>query len=160
MDDIPDRLKRTRSPARPHDRPHAHPHGRPRINAEAALSPRRVFVEGFRLMGSVGVYEHEQQKPQPVIVTLVLDVLDHYDGRSDALCDVYDYDIAIAAVREAVDAGHVNLIETLAESIAAACLEDDRVFFARVRIEKPAVLEASRSVGIEIARGTPFFPVG
>ena len=78
---------------------------------------------------------------------------DDYDGQSDRLSDVYDYDIAINAIRDSVENGHINLLETLAERIAEACLADPRVLALDVRVEKPAVLPACRSVGIEIHRG-------
>ena len=48
--------------------------------------------------------------------------------------------------------GHIHLIETLAEKIAARCLQDLRIQVVRVRIEKPDVLPACRSIGIEITR--------
>lgn len=119
---------------------------------------RRVFVEGYKLTGSVGVYAHEKQKRQPLVVSLNLIVADDYDGVSDRLEDVYDYDRAIAAIDASVEAGHLNLLETLAERIATACLADPRVLTATVRIEKPAVLTESSSVGIEICRPNPNGP--
>ena len=114
--------------------------------------PRRVFVRGLELIGSIGVYEHEKRYEQRIVVSLELDVHDDYDGRSDLIADVYDYDHAIATVKAAVDAGHTNLIETLAERIAEGCLGDRRVLTARVAIEKPDVLPSCRAVGIEIVR--------
>jgi 7,8-dihydroneopterin aldolase/epimerase/oxygenase len=114
--------------------------------------PRRVFVRGLELIGSIGVYEHEKRYEQRIVVSLELDVQDDYDGRSDAIDQVYDYDHAIATVRAAVDAGHTNLIETLAERIAEGCLENRHVLAARVTIEKPDVLPSCRAVGIEITR--------
>ncbi|MBU2534285.1 MAG: dihydroneopterin aldolase [Alphaproteobacteria bacterium] len=122
--------------------------------AEMALSQRTrtVFIDRLELMGSIGVYEHERRDRQPVVISLDLAVIDTYDGTSEKLVDVYDYDIAIGAIREQVARGHYNLIETLAETIARCVLADRRVMNARVRIEKPAVLSACRSVGIEIER--------
>lgn len=113
---------------------------------------RRIIVDGFELAGSVGVYEHERQARQPLVVSLNLWVVDDYDGRSDRLGDVYDYDVAIDAIRTSVESGHINLLETLAERIAQACLEDERVLAVDVRVDKPAVLPACRSIGIEIHR--------
>lgn len=113
---------------------------------------RRVFIDGLELMGSIGVYEHEHRDQQPIIISLTLTVTDTYDGASDKLVDVYDYDRAIAAIRDTVAAGHYNLIETLAETLATAVLDDARVEGVRVRIEKPAVLTACRAIGIEIDR--------
>ncbi|MCA9238177.1 MAG: dihydroneopterin aldolase, partial [Planctomycetales bacterium] len=96
--------------------------------------------------------EHEHRDRQPVVISLTLAVTDTYDGTSDKILDVYDYDIAIRAIRETVEAAHYNLIETLAETLARRVLADNRVRTARVRIEKPAVLTACRSIGIEIER--------
>ncbi|MCB1509958.1 MAG: dihydroneopterin aldolase [Hyphomicrobiaceae bacterium] len=128
--------------------------GRPMMaNGARERSVRRVIVEGFELAGSVGVYEHERRARQPLVVSLNIWVADDYDGQSDRLSDVYDYDIAINAIRDSVENGHINLLETLAERIAEACLADPRVLALDVRVEKPAVLPACRSVGIEIHRG-------
>jgi dihydroneopterin aldolase len=120
-----------------------------------ARAIRRVFVRGLALIGSVGVYEHEKRYEQRVVVSLDLAVVDEYDGRSDRLEHVYDYDLAIKAVKSSVESNHFNLIETLAERIADTCLVDPRVLAVRVRVEKPDVLPSCRAVGIEIRRSRP-----
>jgi dihydroneopterin aldolase len=117
-----------------------------------AIGTRRVLVEGYELIGSVGVYEHERRYEQRIVVSLELDVLDHYDGVSDQLDDVYDYDHAITSVRATVESRHFNLLETLAERIAESCLEHAHVTAVKVRIAKPDILIACRAVGIEIHR--------
>jgi dihydroneopterin aldolase len=127
-----------------------------RDSAAAPLrDPRHVFVRGLELIGSVGVYEHEKRYEQRVVVSLDLAVRDDYDGLSDRLDHVYDYDLAIKAVKSTVQSNHFNLIETLAERIAEACLADSRVLAVRVRVEKPDVLPSCRAVGIEIRRSRP-----
>ncbi len=121
--------------------------------AAGRIGTRRVLVEGYELIGSVGVYEHERRYEQRIVVSLELDVLDHYDGVSDQLGGVYDYDHAISAVRGTVESRHFNLLETLAERIAETCLEHPHVLALKVRIAKPDILIACRAVGIEIHRG-------
>ncbi|HJO96838.1 MAG TPA: dihydroneopterin aldolase, partial [Rhodospirillales bacterium] len=51
-----------------------------------------------------------------------------------------------------VGQGHVNLVETLAEKIAAACLKDKSIRSLRVRVEKLDVFADAASVGVEIER--------
>jgi 7,8-dihydroneopterin aldolase/epimerase/oxygenase len=114
---------------------------------------RRVFVAGFELIGSIGIYEHEKRYEQRIVVSLDLSVRDHYDGNSDRIGDVYDYDEAINTVKRTVAGGHVNLLETLAERIAEGCLANPNVVRVAVRIEKPDILPECRAVGIEIVRG-------
>ncbi|MHA1598894.1 MAG: dihydroneopterin aldolase, partial [Alphaproteobacteria bacterium] len=46
-------------------------------------------------------------------------------------------------------------VETLAEDIAAMCLDDARVRSARVRVEKLDVFVEVASVGVEIERFNP-----
>jgi dihydroneopterin aldolase len=124
------------------------------VAAEAAglAAPRRVFVDSYELIGSVGVYEHERRYEQRIVVSLELEVRDHYDGASDELGGVYDYDHAIGAVRTTVESRHFNLLETLAERIAEAVLAHPDVARVKVRIAKPDVLIACKAVGIEISR--------
>jgi 7,8-dihydroneopterin aldolase/epimerase/oxygenase len=68
------------------------------------------------------------------------------------LARVVDYEKVAASVRRIATAGHVRLVETLAERIAEACLGDPRVQLARVRVEKLDVFPDSASAGVEIER--------
>lgn len=129
--------------------PHDH---RSRVRVGAL---RRVFVHGLEIMANVGVFEVEKRYEQRIVVSVDLDVQDQYDGASDKLSAVVDYGVVVANIRAIVDAGHVNLLETLAERIAESCLADPRVVLARIRIEKPDILPGCRSVGIEITRPRP-----
>ncbi len=117
--------------------------------------PRRVLIRELEHIGSVGVYEHEHRYQQRIVVSLDMQVVDNYDGTSDQLGAVYDYDLAIRAIKQTIDDGHFNLIATIAERVAEACLADDRVLEVCVRVEKPDVLPSCRAVGIEIRRGKP-----
>jgi dihydroneopterin aldolase len=73
------------------------------------------------------------------------------DGVDD-LDRVVDYSVIVDRVRALVAAGHVRLVETLAERIAAACLEDPRILSARIRVEKLDIYPDAGSVGVEIER--------
>ncbi len=70
----------------------------------------------------------------------------------DDIRNVVSYEIVVKKVEAIIAHGHVNLVETLAERIAEACLKDKRVMAARVRIEKPDIIKNARSVGVEIER--------
>jgi dihydroneopterin aldolase len=116
---------------------------------------RRVFVRDLEIVASVGVFEREKRYEQRIVVSADLYVRDEYDGVSDRVADVVDYGKVVEAISRLAQSEHVNLLETLAERIAAQCLADHRVDHVRVRIEKPDVLESCQSVGIEIERRRP-----
>ena len=124
----------------------------PNHASTAGTRLRRVFVRDLEIVASVGLLEHEKRYEQRIVVSVDLAVRDDYDGVSDRLSDVLDYGKLVDDIARLIQSEHVNLIETLAERIAAQCLTDKRVERVRVRIEKPEVLPSCRSVGIEIER--------
>lgn len=113
--------------------------------------PRRVFLRDMELMASVGIYPHEHGAAQRIRVNVELLVTDEGDG-ADKLDRVVDYERLAKAVRRIVGEGHVKLVESLAERIAAAGLEDPRVMRARVRVEKLDVFPDAASAGVEVER--------
>src|ERR1700761_614830 len=95
---------------------------------------RRVFLRDMVLAASIGVYPHEQSAPQRIRVNIDLLVPEDRDAGVglDELQRVVNYERVAQSVRRIVASGHVMLVETLAERIAAACLTDGRVESVRV----------------------------
>ena len=123
----------------------------PRI-ASAERSIRHVFIRDMILLCSIGIHRHEKTATQRVRVNLDLAVDEGDQPINDDINNVICYEQLAEGVGDIVGRSHVNLVETLAENIAALCLEDLRVRSARVRVEKLDVLEDVESVGVEIER--------
>ncbi len=121
--------------------------------ANAASRMRHVFVRDLDIKALIGIYDHEKINPQRIIVNVDLSVHETEGPMSDEIDHVVSYEIVVKKIEAIVAAGHVNLVETLAEKFAEACLKDKRVAAARVRIEKPDIIPNARSVGVEIERG-------
>ncbi|MBF0373256.1 MAG: dihydroneopterin aldolase [Alphaproteobacteria bacterium] len=122
--------------------------------ADARVSVRHVFVRDLVLSCSIGVYVHERKGPQRVRINLDMAVREA-GVVGDDLANVVCYDTIVARMRLIAGAGHLNLVETLAERIADMCLEDPRVRMARVRVEKLDVFPDATSAGVEIERFSP-----
>ncbi|WP_409411714.1 dihydroneopterin aldolase [Brevundimonas sp.] len=106
-----------------------------------------VFVRGLEVEAGIGVYDHEQGRLQ----RLVIDVTLALEPRPiEKLGDTINYETVAEAARAIAAEGHVGLVETFAERLARACLEDGRVRRATVRIEKPGALNAVAAPGCEI----------
>lgn len=117
---------------------------------------RHVFVRDMVCLATVGVYDHERTTPQRVRLNLDLSVRDGGAPFEDCLDNVLCYEQIIVKVRALIADGHVNLVETMAERIAAICLQDRRVMSVRVRVEKLDVFKDVDSVGVEIERFSSF----
>ena len=113
---------------------------------------RRVFVRDLVLPALIGVHRHEKDGRQRVRLNIDMEVMEGDQAIQDRLADVVCYEEIVSAVRAIVMAGHINLVETLAELTAAKCLEDRRVKKVRVGVEKLDVFADAGSVGVEIER--------
>ncbi len=120
--------------------------------ASAKARIRHVFVRDLELMALIGIYDHEKQKPQRIVVNMDVSVREPKGKIKDDISHVVSYEIMVKKVEEVLAEGHVNLVETLCEKIAHACLKDRRVLAARIRVEKPDIIPHARSVGVEIER--------
>ena len=128
----------------------------PRI-ADAGLGTRHVFIRDLVLSGFIGVYPSEHAAPQRIRINLDLEVVDPGSQRGsrprvgrDELSRVINYETTAEIARRCVAAGHVQLVETLAERIAEQILEDQRIRSVRVRVEKLDVFADAASAGVEI----------
>ena len=113
---------------------------------------RRVFVRDLTLPALIGVHRHEKDGRQRVRINLEMHVTEADQPVQDRLADVVCYEDVVTAIRGIVAAGHINLVETLAELIADRCLTDRRVRTVQVRVEKLDVFADASSVGVEIER--------
>jgi len=126
---------------------------------ETARATRKMFIRDLVLHASIGVHAHEHTASQRIRINLDLTIPDDAGGNlsrpaigQDDLSRVVDYEAITNRVRAIVAAGHVQLVETLAERLAETCLIDRRVTFVRVRVEKLDVFADAASAGVEIER--------
>jgi (5-formylfuran-3-yl)methyl phosphate synthase len=109
----------------------------------------RVFVEDLVLPVSIGAYAWEREAPQNVRFSVSAWVV--RGGRAaEDMRDVFSYDLITDGIRLLTASGHVGLVETLAERIAAMVLAHARVARVMVRVQK--LDTGSGTVGVEIER--------
>lgn len=96
-----------------------------------------IQVLGIRAHGHHGVLESERLAGQPFIADVVLAVDVARAAGSDDLADTVDYSQVAQAVYAELSGEPVDLIETLAERIAAVCLAFGGVQAVEVALHKP-----------------------
>jgi dihydroneopterin aldolase len=97
----------------------------------------RIVLTGLRARGRHGVYDFERAEGQDFVVDVVLELDLRPAAGSDDVRDTVDYGELADRLVAIVTGEPLNLIETLAERLAAACLADDRVVAATVTVHKP-----------------------
>lgn len=116
----------------------------------------RVLVfEDIDLALRIGVYDTEKRAPQRVRISAELLVVPAVPDPDDRIEQVLDYDAIFRAIGALAQAPHVELQETLAERVAALCLEPAEVAAVSVYVRKLDVYPNCASVGVRIVRRRP-----
>ena len=95
--------------------------------------------------------EEERARRQRIRLNLEIEVVAD-PPRDDRIAEVVHYGHLVSRVRRACLTAEVQLLETLAEDVSAACFFDERILATRVRIEKLDRYADVGGVGIEIER--------
>jgi len=97
----------------------------------------RISILGLRVHGNHGVFQHERAAGQEFVVDAVLWLDAAAAAAADDLSLSADYGAVANRLAGIVAGPPVQLIETLAERLAAACLADEVVQEAEVTVHKP-----------------------
>jgi dihydroneopterin aldolase len=110
-------------------------------------------LQGFRVDCIVGIYQHERQTRQAVIMDIDLDYDFAAAAASDAIGDAVDYDGIARAVTDLAQRRAFQLIETMAEETAALLLAQlPQVRRVRLEIRKPAAVPAAACSFVRVER--------
>jgi dihydroneopterin aldolase len=97
----------------------------------------RIVLHGLRGRGLHGVYPRERAEGQTFIVDAALSVDTRAAAAGDDLSATADYGTIAEKIVALIEGEPVNLIETLAERIASACLSDPAVREVEITVHKP-----------------------
>jgi dihydroneopterin aldolase len=114
---------------------------------DIAYTTLNVFVRGLSIQAEIGVYPHERGQAQPLVVDFEIALA---PTLVESLAETINYETLAAAARDLAAQGHIDLVETYAQRLAAACLTDPRVLRAKVRVEKPKAQDGAAAAGVEI----------
>ena len=98
----------------------------------------------------IGAFRSERGVTQRIRFNVVLEVSHHTAAEDDDVDKVISYDTITEAIEHELAAERINLLETLAERVAARCLADPRAVRVFVRIEKLDRIPGT--LGVEIVR--------
>ncbi|MFV0319541.1 MAG: dihydroneopterin aldolase [Microbacterium sp.] len=114
----------------------------------------RIVLRGIRARGHHGVYDFEREQGQDFVVDATLHLALHTAAATDDVADTVHYGEVAEQITAIVGGEPVNLIETLAERIAAAVLQDERVRTVEVTVHKPQapIAQVFDDVAVTIVR--------
>jgi FolB domain-containing protein len=112
----------------------------------------QIIIRDLIARGILGVNNWEREKPQDILINIILFADLSEAGRSDALEDTVNYRLVTKKVQLHAETAGRFTVEALAADLARICLEEPKVQKVRVRVEKPGAVRFTRAVGVEIER--------
>lgn len=107
----------------------------------------RVFMRGLRLEARIGLHPHERGRTQPLVVDVEAELA---PAPVEDIGGTLNYEVLRALALALADRGHIELVETYVQDLAAAVLRNTAALRVRVRVEKPLALEGVDAAGVEI----------
>ena len=112
----------------------------------------RIFLRGLAVDCIIGFIEWERRIKQTVVIDVEMPVDCRNAARTDEVADTLDYKKVSKRIIAFVENSQFKLVETLAQRIAMLILEEFRVEWVRLSVNKPGAIRGSRDVGISLER--------
>jgi 7,8-dihydroneopterin aldolase/epimerase/oxygenase len=111
-----------------------------------------IFIRDLRVDALVGFHKRERVAPQTLTLDLEIGIANTAVFKSDKVADCVDYDKVATRVREIATEKHYNLVEALAERVAAAILKEFGAASVKVSCAKLGILKGAGLVGVSLER--------
>ncbi len=113
----------------------------------------KIFLNELRVETIIGIWEWERRIRQTVLIDLEMSADIARAAATDQVEDTLNYKRVAKRIQEFVETSSFQLVETLAEKIAAIVRDEFGVAWVKVRVNKPGAIRGSRDVGVVIERG-------
>lgn len=113
-----------------------------------------VFINDLRIETIIGIYDWERKVKQTISLDLEMGTDIGKSAETDAIEDTLNYKAVAKRLIAFVADSEYQLVETLAEKIAAIVLAEFGVPWLKLTVHKPGAVRGSRDVGVIIERGS------
>lgn len=114
--------------------------------------PDTIFLRELRVETVIGIWDWERKIRQTVSIDLNMGANIRKAASSDSIDDTLNYKLVAKRVQQFVKDSEFQLVETLAEKIAAIVLDEFGLPWIEVRVSKPGAIRGARDVGVSIRR--------
>ena len=112
----------------------------------------KILIEKLILDASIGIHDFEKKKKQKISISLEIEVRDNIPSVNHKIENFVSYEHIVKDIKKLINSGHIELLETLSESIFEICFKDQRILNIKIKLEKLEVFSEVDSVGIEVFR--------
>ncbi len=112
-----------------------------------------IYITDLKVDTTIGVYAWERAIKQPLRFDLEMQFDIRKAAASDDVADALDYSAVSQRITEFVEQSDFQLIETLAEKVAAIVLDEFNATKVKLKLSKAGAVKNAKDVGLVIVRG-------
>ena len=112
-----------------------------------------IFLSELKVDAVIGIWEWERRIRQTIIIDLEMSADIAKAAATDDVVDTLNYKSVAKRTQQFVADSSFQLVETLAERLAALIIDEFDVAWVKVRVNKPGAIRGSKDVGVMIERG-------
>lgn len=112
----------------------------------------KIIIKNLLARGILGIHAWEREKPQDILINLILFADISKAGETDTVEDSVNYQTMAEKTLAHAEKAKRLTVEALATDIAKLCLKNKAVKKVCVSVEKPSAIPFAKSVGVEIER--------
>jgi len=112
-----------------------------------------IYLRDLKIETVIGIFDWEREIKQTISFDLEMATDIRKAAASDAIEDTLDYKTLSKRIISFVEASSFQLVETLAEQVAAIILDEFDVRWVQVRLDKVGAIRGASGVGVIIERG-------
>jgi len=112
-----------------------------------------IFLNDLKTETVIGIWDWERKIRQTVAIDLEMATDIRKAAESDGVDDTLNYKEVAKRIKSFVGESEFQLVEAMAESIAAIVRDEFDVPWVRVRVSKPGAIRGAGDVGVRIERG-------
>jgi dihydroneopterin aldolase len=113
----------------------------------------KIFLDELKVDTIIGIWEWERRIRQTVVIDIEMSADIARAAATDDVADTLNYKSVAKRIQSFVAESSFQLVETLAERVAAIIREEFDVAWVKVRVNKPGAIRGSKAVGVSIERG-------
>ena len=112
-----------------------------------------IFLHDLKVETVIGIWDWERKIRQTVVIDIDMAADIRKAAASDNVDDTLNYKLVAKRIQQFTSESEFQLVETLAERIAAIVTGEFDVPWVRVRVNKPRAIRGAQDVGVLIERG-------
>lgn len=112
-----------------------------------------IYLNDLRIETVIGINDWERRIKQTVVLDVELGTDIRRSAAADSIEDTVDYKAVAKRLNSFVGSSSFHLVETLAERIADILIDEFKVPWCRLRVNKQGAVRYVRDVGVVIERG-------